>query len=269
MIVSHSNLTSYEGVEGKDQFKDPKALDAYCDLLLKKSQEQVQFIAKQLKKKGIRAIEFCSGNSRIMYAMVKAGILKSGTAIEISKSRHEFAESWRRRLGIDTVKNIQGDVLGAFVLNPVADLALCLTGAFQYMEPISPDGPGIVLRSLRRGLSKGGTLILELYPCPRLIKPGALNQDWTELPLGDPWRFYLSRTWYEEKTKFIHHRKIFIDPKGAIDEGRMDVMRVYTPSEISDMLDANGFEMIGYHGDWIGGKADPMSETNVVVARGV
>lgn len=269
--MSHPNLSAYDGVEDSKSFKDKSALDLYCEWLLKKSTHQVDFIRRAMKdKKDLRVLEFCSGNSRVLYELHKAKFLKSGTGVEISKSRHTFAEAWRRRLGIDSVKNIHGDVLGAFVLNPVADLAIMLTGSFQYMEPISPQAPGIVLRSLRRSLSVGGTLIMELYPSPRITKhPNTTIQDWSELPIVDPWRFYLNRSWYDDKTKLVSHRKIFISQDGKIDDGRLEVLRIYQPSEIGDLLDANGFTMTGFYGDWHDSKATESSEINVVVGKAV
>lgn len=273
-MISHPNLTAYDGVEATSNFQSPLDEEAYCSAQIDKSIEQVNFI-KSLTGRQVRVIEYCSGNSRLLYGLYIANMLTSGIGIEISKSRHTFAESWKRRLGIDTIQNIRGDVLGVYVISPCADVALCVTGAFQYFSPIQNDADKILLRSIRKSLIPGGTVILEIYPHANLISACQLSggkfKMWDEMPERDPWQYYLSEYEWDNKSMMLTHHKIFIPRKSMkdIDTGRTEVLKIYRPSEISDLFEVCGFDMVAFYGGWNREKADESSLVNVIVGVAV
>ncbi len=272
-MTPHPNYTAYNGVEDVSRFSDLKEMERYCEVQLRKSEPQAEFIKVLTKGKKVRVGEFCSGSSRLLYALSQKKILESGVGVEISQSRHEFAESWRRRIGLDNVKNYLGDCITADIISPVVDLAVCITGAFQYFEPIHDTAPGIVLRNIRKCTADKGKLVLELYNHPKELSICKANngvcRQWQELPIGDPWRYYLSKLTYDEDRNWLGHGKVFIGRDGSIDDKRMEVLRLYRPTEISDVLDAYGWKMIGFFGSWGGDKATEKDDITIVVAEAV
>lgn len=271
------NTHSYDKVESLSNFATADDLDKYKALQISKSTAQCSFIKKECYNgKKIRFIEYCSGNSRLLYALNAVEILQSGIGIEISKTRHTFAESWRKQLGIQqaTISNVNGDAIDCHVISPCADVALCVTGAFQYFAPRRDTYENIFLSMARRSLVPGGILILEIYNHPTEIAGCMMSTDytyrsWIELPESDPFRYYLTHYMYLPAIKALDAKEIFVKRDGFIDDTKREVLRIYSASEIFDLLDNNGFKMTGYYSDWNKAKGDASADKSIIVAEAV
>jgi len=70
-------------------------------------------------------------------------------------------------LGLSNIVNVCDDVLtfDDFAATEF-DLAVCITGAFGYLRPISESAPETVLRKFHRCLHDKGHLLLELHQMP-------------------------------------------------------------------------------------------------------
>src|SRR2546423_1382739 len=84
----------YEGYEQVANFSTHEDLENYRQLLSKKTERQLGFIARQLPQRRLRVIEFCSGNGRLLMALARENMLEYGLGVEIAQSRVDFARRW-------------------------------------------------------------------------------------------------------------------------------------------------------------------------------
>jgi SAM-dependent methyltransferase len=257
--------TGYEGYERPEQFPTRAALLDYRRLLLEKTEPQVAFIGRRLGARQLRVIELGSGNGRLLVALALAGLLERGVGVEISRSRSAFARAWATDLGLTTIEFVTGDALAFTAFDAASfDLAVCITGAFNYFYPISEQAPEQVLRTMRLALTPGGAALLELYQLPeRRRRMFALNDGrlrlWQPLPAEDRFAYYLDDLQYWADRQVLKHEKTFIGRDGTIDSGRVEVLKYYAIDEISALLTRAGYATVSVHGDFTDAPYDPQT----------
>jgi SAM-dependent methyltransferase len=252
--------TGYEGYEVAENFPSVLELEQYRQHLIQKSEHQVNFIARHLGwapgSCRLRVVEFCSGNGRLLVSLAMAGLLDYGLGLEIARSRVGFAQQWVADLGLTNVNNVVADVLGVDeVETDNFDLAVCITGAFQYFRPIREKAPAELLAKMRDALAPEGRLLLELYQLPDhrqhmlALNDGRLRT-WQPLPPEDRFAYYLDDFEYWDKQKILRHEKIFIGRDGRIDAGRVEMLAYYTATEMDATLQHHGFDNIEIYADF-------------------
>jgi SAM-dependent methyltransferase len=254
--------SGYEGFERLETFPSVRELEAYRSLLLEKTRLQVDFVRRKLGDHPFRVMEFGAGNGRFLIALALQGMLEEGVGLEIAHSRVAFAQRWVQDLSLPQVRPIQADVLEfTDYPNEHFDLALCITGAFNYFRPIDEGAPRTLLRRLHTALRPDGHLLLELYTMPaRRARMLALNDGrlrlWNPLPPEDRFAYYLDDFQYWAESRILRHEKIFIGRDGTVDAGRVEVLAYYSPAEMKDeLLTPAGFEDIRFFGDFQGAPA--------------
>ncbi len=261
----------YEGIEAPENFPSRHELEQYRTLLLRKTAAQVEFIRRKLAPRGrkLRVLEFCCGNGRLLVALAQAGLLEHGLGIDLAASRIAFAREWVGELGLRQIELRNQDVLELEVPRMSFDLAVCLTGAFQYFRPISAAVPGKLLSRMHGGLDAGGRILLEVYPlAEKMRKIFALNRNhlrtWDPLPPEDRFAYYLHQQDYWPESRIVRHQKTFIGRDGAIDAGRTEFLAYYDRAQIGTMLRKQGFRSIlCFRGFRAGDKADSLVVTAV------
>ena len=254
MEDKHVNLVTYDGFEDLNNFRF-KDLEEYRKNKINSAQNQIWFIKKQFPNKMISMLELGSGNSRTLYAMENAGILKKGYGIELSESRHKFAELWKKEGNFKKVENFQGDVTKINfekLLSNSYDLCFCVDVAFQFFEPINKEAPLNVLKNVYNQLNDGGKIILELSEFKNIISrcKGGKIKLWEEFSPPDPWRFSLSTFNYNKENKFLDCRNIFIKREGFGFFETSMTFRLYEPEEISAILKEIGFKKVKTFKNW-------------------
>ena len=91
-----------------------------------------------------------------MYALEKQGILDRGIGIEISSSRHEFAEKWKVDHNFEKVENLNINVKDCEFEVGSFDLIIMVDSAFNYFYPENHALPDKVLENSWRFLCPGG-----------------------------------------------------------------------------------------------------------------
>lgn len=250
----------YEGVEASENFPSRRELEQYRTLLLRKTAAQVEFIRRKLAARGrkLRVLEFCCGNGRLLVALAQAGLLEHGLGIDVAASRIGFAREWVEELGLRQIELHNQDVLEFEAPQGSFDLAVCLTGAFQYFRPISAAAPGKLLSQMHGGLDVGGRILLEVYPLePRMCRMLALNRNhlrtWDPLPPEDRFAFYLHERDYWPERQIVRHQKTFIDRDGTIDAGRTEFLAYYERTQIGNMLRKSGFRSVRFSRGFVAG----------------
>jgi SAM-dependent methyltransferase len=157
------NLSAYQEVEADSNYATPDAMENYRRMLLQKSAPAALFMKKvafrQLK---LKVLELCSGSSRLLYSMDQLGILSRGYGVEVSESRHRFAQNWKGAIGAENVLNIHRSVQKYGFEHDTLDLVILVDGALSYIYPCDPALPELILRQVHRRVVPGGHIVLEL-----------------------------------------------------------------------------------------------------------
>ena len=199
---------AYEGIEA--MFPNRAALEAYRAGMLARSVEQADLISSLLESCAV--LEIGCGNGRLLIELARRGSLRAGFGIDAAHSRIEFARRWAEELGFDALRFEPADAVEFEPPAGSSDAIICITGTFAYFEPLVAGTAATLLARWARALRPGGLLVLELYPHAegvRLLEAaGGRVRLWRELDADDPWRFYLSELWLEDRV--LGHEKTFI-----------------------------------------------------------
>lgn len=216
----------YEGYEELSRFT-PGQLQSYRQMLLEKTKHQVDFILKHIPTRPLSVVEIGSGNGRLLIGLANRArngraVLSRGIGLDISESRTQFARQWRD----DWAQFIQFNALSFWTENildtgvpPTMDLAVCITGCFQYFYPIDPGAPQQVLSWMRNSATYA---LFELYKRP------SMGRTWKKLPEGDPWKYLLDE--YYDNGDWVEHTKTFIGHNGTEDVRKENL--AYYPLQI-------------------------------------
>lgn len=156
------NLRAYSDVEAPSNYSSPELLENYRDLLMQKSQAAARCLANIAPSPNkLKVLELCSGSSRLLYALDRMGRLASGTGVEVSPSRHHFAENWRAALGIAHVHNVHASAHEYGFDQGEIDVAVLIDGALSYLYPVDPELPSRIIGELARALKPAGRIMME------------------------------------------------------------------------------------------------------------
>lgn len=246
-------LRTYEGVEAPENFRTPEEVTRYRRYALGKSAHQARFIHRHFSE-AKSVLEACCGNGRLLIALKDEFDRLAG--FDLAKSRVNFARSWIEDESHRNIHVWEDDIfhVSTGMLQGQVDLVICITGAFAYFDAIEEGKGSRALESLVRFLRPGGGLIFELYQHPVNVRRCLESGDrtlrvWSELPESDPFRFSLSAFHYDEGRRVLTHAKTFVHRNGAIDEGRVEALRIFSDQEITTLLEPN-FEKISIWSDW-------------------
>jgi SAM-dependent methyltransferase len=259
---------AYEGLENPESFRDADAQADYRDAMLERSRPQADRI-DVLNGRG-RVLEVACGNGRLLVELAQRGLAQSGLGIDIAHSRIEFAKRWAEDAGHGSLDFRADDIFAVEIPAASFDVAVCITGAFAYFEPVRAGAARQLLETMRAALVPNGLLVMELYQHPREVglvrAAGGDLCMWKELPEPDPWRYYLSR--YElSGDSVLTHEKTFVHRlSGEIDEGRSERLRIYEPQEVAELLQQTGFADVEMFEGWISEAYDG-GDVLVVTAR--
>ena len=262
----HKNLICYNNYE---IFDNQNLETQYREHKLNDSNSHVNFVKKIFNNKKINVVELGSGNSKTLYNFSINNILNYGFGFEISNTRHEFAERWKKDLKINNVKNILDNFLNLkdYEINNI-DLFFIVDLAFQFCEPIQIGSDKKILYDIYNLLNKNGKLIIELDGCGKIINSSKINNKfWQEFNFPDPWQFSLWDCDYNNETKFLNWNKTFISRNENKKDFSSVTLRIYTQKEIEKILSEVGFKNITFYQDWNFGKMENDETEFIIVAE--
>lgn len=272
------NLFSYNNVEKISNFKNNNELNQYRKNKLSEAMRHIKFIKKHFPNEKLRnkinVLELGSGNSKLLYQLENQGLLNRGYGIEVSKSRYEFAEMWKKDLNIKNVKNINKNFLDLNLKNfGTIDLFICVDIALQFLEPIKKNSVLKILKNIKHILADDGYIILELWSMYNILKKinqnNGLFKTWTKFSDSDPFSFVVESL-EKDDDDFIIWNKHFIHKHNAINDERnimTNILRSYSPEEIRCMLKQAGFNNIKIFKNFESEKYDKNHDEYVVLAK--
>ena len=244
----HGNNTAYDGFESN--FSDRCEILNYRKSKIKSVYRKINFVKKLFNKK-INVLDVGSGNSKFLYGLNELGILNKGYGVEISKSRHEFAEKWLTDLGINNVENINSNFFDINLKNlPNFDLIYCSDLVFQFFEPTSEGNDIKFLNSVYEKMSDGSIILLELDTYDRILASMVNNKSklWNEFGKNDPWRYLLWDCEYDNKCMTFN--KTFIKRDLSEISNSLTVERRYDRKESEKILKRCKFNNIKLFEYW-------------------
>jgi SAM-dependent methyltransferase len=239
-IESITNFRAYDKVESLDNFESISEIQAYRDRRIARYQLVVNFIAKRShgRSSDLKVVELGSGSSALLYALVEKNLLKYGLGIEYSKSRFEFAELWKSENGYTSVENINKDFVNVVFQKSAFDWFIVIDNTFTYLYPENQDYPKELLNRAFVSLKNGGRVLLDFFNYSGR-EPGVETQQWIAFPKTDPFSYGLYS--YTIENGINTSKSIFIKRDGNEEQSKIELSKVYSIKEISNLLTECGF----------------------------
>ncbi len=237
------NFRSYDQVESLDNYQNKAELEAYRSERLDFCAERSAFV---LKVSGLSSplnvVDVGSGSSALLYAMASEGVLKSGMGIELSESRHRFAEQWKTEKGFLNVVNRHTDFANVTFDKDATDLFLCIDNTLSLIGAEDNGYARHLANSAFGALRSGGCLVIEIHNQAKVLASlvDDERQFWRELPETNAFKFALYRQSFNRALNLIRSESIYVRRDG--DERRKaDMEAAYTQAALEALLSSAGF----------------------------
>jgi len=262
------NLRAYEGVEDLKTFRSQEAIKEYRQERKNFSSGAVSFLSKRIEdKKLISVLDIGSGSSSFLYTLHDAGILSNGMGIEISKTRHAFAEQWKRDGQYLSITNVNKDVSKVSFKGRKFDICTILDSTFTYLFPVDINKPKEVLKAVKSVLNKRGWLILDMHSFVDAkcnCKATGVHYYWQELPESNKFRYSLYRqNILLDDVLSTESRYIYRDKPG--DTKKTEYSKMYTAVELKRMVLEAGFQKPLFYGGYDESTYDPQKSKRIVL----
>lgn len=202
-----------------------------------------------------RVLDVPCGPGRHTRELARRGFRVTGVDLTeryLNRAREATREMWTR------VHLIKGDMR-----NPVSpggfDLVINLFTSFGYFD--DPEDDRRTLRAFHQSLRSGGFLVMDLVG-REIVARTFRERDWRELPDGT---LFLERRSLEGNWTRIHNDWILI--RGADRTTCTHTLRLFTGSELADLLADAGFVDVRILGSLTGAPYDHAASRLVAVAQ--
>jgi SAM-dependent methyltransferase len=264
------NFSSYDQVESFANYRSDAELDAYRSERLAFCEKHIDFLLGIVKTAPpFSATEVGAGSSALLYSMEIRGLLKSGCAIELSESRHQFAERWKQQKGFVAVTNHCADFATAPIDAGASDLFLCMDNTYSYIGPEDARYPALLVDRAFTALRPGGVIAIETHNQSKIIAE-MINDErrlWKELPQTNAFKFALYMQSLNRTENLIRSESVYVGRDGS-ERRKVEMETVYTQPGVEAILAQVGFEDICFFGDYDFSKFTAAeSEYLIAVAR--
>jgi hypothetical protein len=246
------NLHAYEDVEALSNYATAADLDDYRGLLLEKSRPVAECIRDRVYRgTPLKVLELCSGSGRLLYALDAMGILEAGYGVEVSASRHRFAELWKTSRGTTRVHNTHAAVSDDTFPVRGLDLVVMIDGALSYLYPCDPELPARLLRQAREHLAPWGAVLCELDVLSTTARE-AMRRDgatrvWVRGDERDAFRYALYETvpvsW---ERMVVRHTSTYLRRASVEERMKQELYKYYAVAEVNALMSAAGFRACHY-----------------------
>lgn len=266
--TEHINLHAYDGVETLHRFSEESFYN-YCHDKLQTCQKHIAFAKEVLQfQRRLNVLEFASGNSKLLYSMENNELLESGIGVEISKSRFEFAEKFKKKFGFHRVSNINDDVCNFYTKSNSFDLIVGVDVALNLIAPVIQERIKNLIDTFYRALSDDGVLLLELSSFDQYMKildvMPTLNE-WQEFSTSDPFSYCLSIITKKTSRSFMWEKK-FISRLDNSESCFSHEIMIFKKKHIQDLLFKAGFTEVRFY-DYYQTPGDCDQDEYIVAAK--
>jgi hypothetical protein len=227
------NFSAYAEVETASRFASEEALETYRAERLARCAVQVEFMRAQgVPAGGLRVADVGSGSSAFLYALERADLLDHAIGIELSESRHRFAEQWRLSAGFGRVTNVCSDFVRVVLDQNAFDRFTVLDDTYLYLSPESDRYPARLFDVALGALTAGGLFVASFRNDVPLAAamPGEGRSFWVELAPSNGFTYALYRQDPSPDRRVLRNESRYIGRDSS------EARKV----EITEVCDANG-----------------------------
>ena len=261
------NFAAYAEVEALENYATPEELDAYRDERLRKYEPHVGLLQRLgVPPRGLRVVDVGSGSSAFLYALERAGMLDRGIGIELSPSRHAFAEHWRENGGFHRVENVLGNFAETSLPAGSVDRFTVVDDTYLLLRPEDERYPELLLELARRALEPGGLFIAAFRNDAPLVAslPAVERSFWVELPDSNAFRYALYRQRASADGSLLRNESIYISRE--LEEVRkVELTEVCDVGALVESITEAGFPSVALYESFSLEPFDPERSPHVVV----
>jgi SAM-dependent methyltransferase len=265
-----ANFSAYDQVEALSNYRTQEALRAYRLERLGKYAPYVAMLSTLGIADGeISVVDIGSGSSAFLYALEREGLLRAGVGIELSETRHAFAERWRHDEGFERVSNVRANFTDVPFGSGGYDLVSVLDDTYLYLRPESADYPTRLFETARRGLRPGGRLVLDFrndVPAVAAMPPEGRSFS-LDLPETNTFASAFYRQAPSPDQGMLLNESRYVAPDG-METTKVEITEVCDVPMLVQELRAAGFDAVTVFGDLSLAPFDELESLRaIVVAR--
>lgn len=249
------NLSSYDNVEYLQAHEMPEEeLHQYLKLKMETAQSNAEFIEKEIAAKSNCRLSVCEiggGNGKLLYSLDRRGLLEKGVNYEVSKNRCDLAQRFAEILSCKNVESRNCNFLEDIPSGGAYDCIVMVDIVLQVISPLYDLAEKDTLEWIKCALKPGGYLFIEIIDYSDMMNDIMDRGEvctWNEFPEGDPFEYSLNK-FSLDKDRNLVWEKWFIGRRNDKRDYFKNVIRSYTPQEISRILQESGFDVKIYRID--------------------
>jgi len=208
-----------------------------------RAEKESAFVASALElKPGASVLDLCCGQGRHSIKLAKRGLRV--TALDLNPEYLELAKQ-AAKAGKVTIETVAADMRNIPFENKF-DAIVNMYSSFGYLESEAEDLK--VLESAAKALKAGGRILLDM-----------LNREWAiDNYIQNDWHTGADGTLYVERrdldlaTSRMHVHFIVVDPQGGRRESIGHIIRLYTLTEMTRLLERVGMRVTAVFGGFDG-----------------
>ena len=265
-----ANFSAYDQVEALSNYRTQGDVEAYRRERIEKYARYLTMLAALGITNGpISVVDIGSGSSAFLYALEQKGLLREGIGIELSDTRHAFAERWRLDGGFKRVSNICANFTDVPLASAAYDVFSVLDDTYLYLRPEDEDYPARLFETARRTLGPGGFLVVDFRNDVPLI--GAMPPEGRSFTVDLPETNAFASASYRQapsrdrRTLLNESRYLARD---GTETSKVEITEVCDVTTLTAKLRDVGFHSVTAYGDLsLPAFDEPTSPRAVVVAR--
>lgn len=260
------NLSAYAEVEAAGNYGSRAELEAYRGERLRMYDRQVEFMRRLgAPPEGLRVVDLGSGSSAFLYALDRAGLLAHGVGIEISESRHAFAEQWRAESGLANVINVCANFVDVDLEDASFDRFTVIDDTYLLLRPEDERYPDALLETAGRSLAPGGVFVASFRnDAPLVRRLDGERTFWVELPESNAFKYALYRQEASADGRLLRTESIYVT-RELTEQRKVEVTEVCDVERLTERLLASGFVAVSAYEDFAGTPFDPERSGHVVL----
>lgn len=248
--AGEENFTAYDQVEASDNYRSAAHLEAYRAERLARCAPYVELAAALgVPVGGFHVLDVGSGSAAFLYALEQADLLAEGTGVELSASRHAFANRWQTDAGWQRVVNIHGDVIGVVLSVEKIDLVTVLDDTWLYLRAEHETYPRRLAERAFALLRPGGCIVIDVrndVPLARELPPDGRTFR-VDLPPTNAFRHAVYRQEPSADRRALRNESTYFADDGRR-RRKVEITEVLDGTELRELLEAVGFVDVALYG---------------------
>jgi SAM-dependent methyltransferase len=246
-----TNFEAYEDVESFDNYQTEEALRAYRRERLQRHEPYVALLARLgAAPDGLDVVDVGAGSSAFLYALAAAGLLRRGVGVELSASRHAFAERWRLDEEHTRIENVQANFVDLTLPAGSFDRFTAIDDTYLYLRPEDNRYPGLLLEAALSALRPGGILLLDFRNDLALAReiPREGREFDVDLPPTNAFATAHYRQVPSEDRRQLLNESVYVSRSGE-ERRKVEITEVCNVDALAETARDVGFASVRAYGD--------------------